>query len=59
MCHIVVTLDNGNSDRRVWVWHSSSWLSDWRIVYNSYVLKYESDNLIIFYCCTYSRWLVL
>ena len=26
------------------------------MVHNSYVLKYGSDNLIIFYCYTYSEW---
>ena len=29
-------------------------LSDWRMVYSSYILKYRSGNLIIFYCCVYS-----
>jgi len=37
----------------MWGWYNSSWLLDWRIVYSSYILKYGSDNLIIFYCYTY------
>ena len=27
------------------------------MVHSSYALKYRSDNLIIFYYCTYSGWL--
>ena len=36
------------------VWHNLSWLLDWRIVYDSYIFKYGSSNLIIFYHYTYS-----
>ena len=37
----------GSSDEKMWVWHSSSWLLDWRTIHSSYGLKYKSDGLII------------